>query len=70
MTSAAAHYFMTVCVCNRDPLLGAIDGEAVVLSKMGLVVREEWRVLPERFPMVVWTHSLPCRTMCTGSSRV
>ena len=50
--AAPGHYFVTLCVRNRDPLLGGIDGDAMILSAMGLVVREEWRVLPERFPSV------------------
>jgi len=27
--AAAGHYFVTVCVRNRDPLLGVIDGETM-----------------------------------------
>ena len=49
---APGDYFVTVCVRNRDPLLGGIEGEAMVLSEMGLIVQEEWQVLPERFPTV------------------
>jgi REP element-mobilizing transposase RayT len=45
-------YFVTVCVRNRDPLLGTVDGQKVVLSAMGLIVRQEWTDIPERFPMV------------------
>ena len=50
--AAPGHYFVTLCVRNRDPLLGGIDAETMILSEMGLVVREEWQVLPQRFPMV------------------
>jgi len=50
--SAPGDYFVTVCVRNRDPLLGVIDGEEMVLSKMGLIVQEEWQDLLERFPAI------------------
>jgi len=50
--AAPGHYFVTVCVRNRDPLLGVADGEAVTLSEMGLIVQDEWQGLPERFPRV------------------
>lgn len=45
-------YFVTVCVRNRDLLLGVVDGQKVVLSAMGLIVRQEWTNIPERCPMV------------------
>ena len=45
-------YFVTVCVRNREPLLGAVEGQKVVLSAMGLIVRREWIDIPERFPTV------------------
>ena len=50
--AAPGHNFVTLCVRNRDPLLGKIDDETMVLSEMGLVVREEWQGMPQRFPMV------------------
>ncbi len=46
------HYFVTLCVRNRDPLLGDIAGEAMRLSDLGKIVREEWLALPKRFPTV------------------
>lgn len=49
---APADYFVTVCVRNRDPLLGMIDEDTTALSQMGRVVWEEWTDLPERFPAV------------------
>ena len=45
-------YFVTVCVRNRAPPLGVVDGEEVVLSALGSIVRQEWTDIPERFPMV------------------
>ena len=50
--SAQGNYFVTVCVRNREPLLGRIDGEEMLLSEMGMIVQEEWQVLPERFPTI------------------
>ena len=49
---APGDYFVTVCVRDRDPLLGVIEADAMVLSEMGLIVREEWMDLPRRFPTV------------------
>jgi REP element-mobilizing transposase RayT len=50
--AAPGYYFVTVCLRNHEPLLGWIDCGAMSLSKMGLIVEEEWCRLPERFPAV------------------
>ncbi|MBN1863849.1 MAG: hypothetical protein JW808_03000 [Victivallales bacterium] len=45
-------YFVTACVRSRDPLLGVVDGDQVVLSVLGSIVLQEWTDLPRRFPLV------------------
>ena len=50
--AAPGDYFVTLCTRNREPLLGVIDGEEMILSEIGLIVQEEWQVLSERFPTI------------------
>jgi len=50
--ASAGHYFVTLCVRNRDPLLGDIVDQAMRLSDLGEIVREEWLALSKRFPTV------------------
>lgn len=45
-------YFVTLCTCGRDSILGSIVDGAVVLSDLGRLVDEEWLDLPNRFPMI------------------
>lgn len=49
--AAPGHYYVTLCIRNREPLLGMVEGETVTLSEMGSVVREELQNLPMRFPL-------------------
>jgi len=50
--ASAGHYFVTLCVRDRDPLLGDIVDGAMRLSDLGEIVREEWLALSKRFPTV------------------
>lgn len=51
--STAGFYFVTICIQNRECLLGEIvDGE-VVLNDAGRVVEKIWMELTQRFPNVV-----------------
>ena len=43
-------YFVTMCTRGREPLLGDITEDRICLSTFGMIVREEWDDLPERFP--------------------
>lgn len=46
-------YFITVCVHNRECLLGEIENEEIMLNNVGEMVQNEWKKIPERFPSVV-----------------
>ena len=46
-------YFVTVCVHNRECLLGEISNGTVVLSEVGQAVEQAWQNIAERFPFVI-----------------
>jgi putative transposase len=35
-------YFITICTANREPILGKIVNTEMVLSSIGVIVKEEW----------------------------
>ncbi|MGB2694839.1 MAG: transposase [Dehalococcoidia bacterium] len=43
-------YFVTVCVQGRECLLGDIEGDEMVPSEAGRMVRSWWHELPRKFP--------------------
>ena len=49
---APGDYFVTLCTRGREPLLGDITEDRICLSTFGMIVREEWDDLPDRFPGV------------------
>src|SRR5688572_10572106 len=51
--ACAGTYFVTSCVEHRECLLGAVEGDAVILSEAGRIVDAAWYDLPTRFPTVV-----------------
>jgi REP element-mobilizing transposase RayT len=48
----AGAYFVTLCVQNRECLLGEIADEAMVLSRSGEIVSQAWAWLAEQYPYV------------------
>ncbi|MEA3362486.1 MAG: transposase [Thermodesulfobacteriota bacterium] len=48
--SSAGFYFVTICVQNRECLLGEIAGSKLVLNDAGLMVEKVWHELLQRFP--------------------
>ena len=46
-------YFLTVCVRNRECILGRVEDGRVRLSSLGEIVEACWRSLPRHFPNVV-----------------
>jgi putative transposase len=46
----AGAYFITVCVQNRECLLGDVAGDAVVRHESGRLVQSCWEDLRQRFP--------------------
>ena len=55
--SQAGYYFVTVCVNNRELLLGEIKNDCrgtvcCAPNKYGAIVCEEWKKLSQRFPNI------------------
>lgn len=50
--SRAGAYFVTVCSQIRQCLFGDIAAGAMRLSPLGRIVKEQWNVIPQRFPVV------------------
>ena len=42
-------YFVTICIQNRECLLGHIADGQMILSDMGLMVESVWNELPQRY---------------------
>jgi putative transposase len=45
-------YFLTICAWQREPVLGEVIDGTMWLNEAGVVVREAWAALPDRFPTV------------------
>jgi putative transposase len=73
-------YFVTICVQNRECLLGEIENKTVRLNEFGTIVRETWEwlanhypyirldefvVMPNHFHGILWIQDVSCR----GGSR-
>ena len=43
-------YFVTICVQNRECLLGEIADAQMRLNAVGAMAQTQWQKLPERFP--------------------
>jgi putative transposase len=46
-------YFVTICVRDRECLLGDVVEERVVLNDVGRIVHDSWNRIPHHFPHVV-----------------
>lgn len=46
-------YFVTICTYAKKCILGAVTGDVVTLTDVGMAVREAWLGLPGRFSTVV-----------------
>ena len=44
--------FVTICIWDREPLLGEVSDAGVQLSSAGRVVQNAWASLPLRFPTI------------------
>jgi putative transposase len=51
--SRSAVYFVTICVQNRECLLGTISQHKMLLNDSGQMVAAEWLALTSRFPSVI-----------------
>jgi putative transposase len=42
-------YFITICIQNRECLLGDINKDTMILNSAGYMVQQSWNELPEKF---------------------
>ncbi len=47
--SLAGAFFVTICIKNRECLLGEICNNTVYLSDMGNIIKKSWLKIPEHF---------------------
>lgn len=50
--SQKGYYFVTICIQNRECLLGQSINNTIVLNDAGLMVQNIWKTLPEYYPGV------------------
>lgn len=50
--SQSGLYFITICIQNRECLLGKIENDAIKLNSAGEMVKRIWQELPQRFPSI------------------
>jgi REP element-mobilizing transposase RayT len=50
--SGAGGYFITICTCNRENLLGKILEQSIELNEFGKVAIQWWLELENRFPEI------------------
>jgi len=48
--SNAAYYFITICIKNREELLGKIEDEKMILNNYGIIANQFWLEIPNHFP--------------------
>jgi putative transposase len=51
--SRAGYYFSTICTANREQVLGKISGNRMILSDIGLIVKDHWQGISSRFAYIV-----------------
>ena len=50
--ASAGGYYITIVVWQRECLFGEVVNKEMVLSKFGLVAKQQWEKLPKRFPNI------------------
>jgi REP element-mobilizing transposase RayT len=50
--SQSGLYFITICIQNRECLLGKIEQNLMILNPAGEMVKQMWQQLPQRFPHI------------------
>lgn len=48
--SGAGEYFITMCIQNRECLLGKVENETMQLNHCGFIVNDQWKDLPNHYP--------------------
>jgi putative transposase len=51
--SGGGAYFVTICVQDKQCMLGRLVDSRMILSECGQVVQHVWDMLPQRFPTLV-----------------
>ena len=46
-------YFVTICVNGRLPLFGRIVDNVMHLNEAGIIIEEQFRLLPQRYPHII-----------------
>ena len=49
----SGYYSVTICVKNRECLLGCIENDSVILSDIGEIAKKSWIDIPHHYPFVV-----------------
>jgi len=50
--ASAGAYYVTIVTWHREFLFGEVVNKEIVLSKFGLVAKQQWEKLPKRFPNI------------------
>jgi len=50
--ASAGGYYVTIVAWQRECLFGEVVNKEMVLSKFGLVAKQQWEKLPKRFPNI------------------
>jgi putative transposase len=50
--SSVGYYFITICIHNRECLLGEIKNGVMILNEIGEMMKNEWLKLSERFDFI------------------
>lgn len=50
--SQAGGYYVTIVAWRRECLFGEVVNKEMVLSKFGLIAKQQWEKLPKRFPNI------------------
>jgi len=50
--SSAGGYYVTIVAWQREFLFGEVVNKEMILSRFGLVAKQQWEKLPKRFPNI------------------
>ncbi|MGK7877679.1 MAG: transposase [Xenococcaceae cyanobacterium] len=50
--SQSGAYFITICIHNRECLLGTIDNSTMILNQFGEIVNNIWKSLENKYPRI------------------
>ncbi len=50
--SQAGYYYITICTEKHEDLFGVIENSQIILSDLGIIVKECWEDIPNHFPNI------------------